>query len=277
MSDKFVTSPGLADTGPGEQRVSRLADRLAAVGPPPPSVAAFDAPTLPPRELPRQVRPAPIEPLSSRPLQHAAAFDVTSVAPAVTRRSRSIIGGAIDGFVSACSFVSYALVALALRLIMARVFFLDGQTKIDGPHLAYSFHGFAVSVILPMQVKAETLFTFMTQYVALPVPGAIAAYLVSYAEFVLPLMLVLGFGTRIAALGLLIMTAMIQVFVLPHALWTTPIYWAALLLVLLSLGPGKISFDHVIRWLSRRRRMFRPAPSNGSGRDALSVERRPAG
>ncbi len=71
-----------------------------------------------------------------------------------------------------------------------------------------------------MQVKAETLFTFLSQYAALPVPGAIAAYFVGYAEFVLPVMLVLGFGTRIAALGLLIMTAMIQVFVLPEALWT---------------------------------------------------------
>ena len=103
--------------------------------------------------------------------------------------------------------------ALALRLVMARVFFLDGQTRIDGPHLAYSFHGFDVSVILPMQVKAETLSTFLSHYAALPIPGAVAAYLVGYAEFLLPLMLVLGFGTRIAALGLMIMTAMIQVFV----------------------------------------------------------------
>ena len=159
----------------------------------------------------------------------------------------------VDSFVAACTFIPYALVALALRLVMARVFFLDGQTRVDGPHLAYSFHGFDVSVVLPMQVKAETLFTFLSQYAALPVPGAIAAYLVGYAEFVLPLMLVLGFGTRVAALGLLIMTAMIQLFVLPEALWTTHVYWAALLLVLLSRGPGEISLDHVIRWLSRRK------------------------
>ena len=255
MTDKFVTSPGIAETGRGGRAVSRLADRLATMAPASAAVAAFDAPTVPPppRELPRQVRSEPMAPLAPRPLQHAPAFDVAGAAPAVTRRSRSIVAGTIEGFVSACSLVPYALVALALRLVMARVFFLDGQTKIDGPHLAYGFHGFDVSVILPMQVKTETLFTFMTQYAALPLPGAIAAYLVGYAEFVLPLMLVLGFGTRIAALGLLIMTAMIQAFVLPQALWTTHIYWAALLLVLLSLGPGKLSLDHVIRWLSRRK------------------------
>jgi putative oxidoreductase len=255
MSDKFVTSPGIAETGNGERAVSRLADRLATMAPASPAVAAFDAPTVPPppRELPRQIRSEPMAPLAPRPPQHAPAFDIASAAPAVTRRSRSVVAGTIDGFVSACSLLPYALVALALRLLMARVFFLDGQTKIDGPHLAYGFHGFDVSVILPMQVKAETVFTFMTQYAALPVPGAIAAYLVGYAEFVLPLMLVLGFGTRIAALGLLIMTAMIQVFVMPQALWTTHIYWAALLLVLISLGPGKISLDHVIHWLSRRK------------------------
>jgi putative oxidoreductase len=259
MSDKFVTSPGLADAEPGQQGVSRLADRLATMAPALPAVAAFDAPTVPPppRELPRQVRSEPMAPLSLRPPQHAPTFDTrVAAAPGASvakRRRRSIIGGVIDGFVCACSFVPYALVALALRLVMARVFFLDGQTRIDGPHFAYSFHGFDVSVILPMQVKTETLFTFMTQYAALPVPGAIAAYLVGYAEFVLPLMLVLGFGTRIAALGLLIMTAMIQLFVMPQALWTTHIYWASLLLVLLSLGPGKISLDHAIRWLSRRK------------------------
>ncbi len=250
MSDKFVRSPGLAD-GPGEHAVSRLADRLAALAPAPPAVAAFDTPTMPPHEVPRQVRPQPIAPISPRPPQHAPAFDVA--APLVTRRSRSVVASAIDGFVSACSFVPYALVALALRIVMARVFFLDGQTRVEGPHLAYSFHGFGASVILPMQVKAETLFTFITQYAALPVPGAIAAYLVGYAEFSLPLMLVMGFGTRIAALGLLIMTAMIQVFVMPQALWTTHVYWALLLLVLLSLGPGKISLDHAIRWLSGRK------------------------
>jgi putative oxidoreductase len=247
MTDKFVPSPVLAYASPGERAVSRLADRLAAMAPASPAVATFDAPG----RFPQQIRVEPIAPLTPRVPQHAPAFDVAGMGPRVTRRSRSIVGAVVDSFISACSLIPYALVALGLRLVMARVFFLDGQTKVDGPHLVYGFHGFDVSVIVPMQVKAETLFTFLTQYAGLPVPGAIAAYLVGYAEFVLPLMLVLGFGTRVGALGLLIMTVMIQMFVLPQALWTTHVYWAALLLVLLSRGPGAISIDQVIRWLAR--------------------------
>jgi putative oxidoreductase len=65
-------------------------------------------------------------------------------------------------------------------------------------------------------------------------------------------MLVLGLGTRFAALGLLIMTATIQLFVMPEALWSAHIYWAAILLVLMSRGPGPISFDALIRYLARR-------------------------
>jgi putative oxidoreductase len=254
MTQKFVTSPALADVAPGEQAVTRLADRLAAMAPASAAVAAFDAPPPPSRgyaQAAPAARPVAAEPRVLRPPQHAPVFD--TVRPAPARKRRSIVVGVVDSFVSACTFIPYALVAIVLRLVMARVFFLDGQTRVDGPRLGTSFHGFDVSVVLPMHVKAETLFTFLSQYAALPVPGAIAAYLVGYAEFVLPVMLVLGFGTRIAALGLLIMTAMIQLFVLPEALWTTHVYWASLLLVLLSLGPGQLSVDHVMRWLSQRK------------------------
>ena len=173
------------------------------------------------------------------------------------RSRRSIVGMTVDSFVSACSFIPYALVALALRLVMARVFFLDGQTRIDGPRLPLDIQGFDLSVVLPMQVKAETFTAFLTQYPPLPVPPVLAAYLLSYAEFILPVMLVLGLGTRFAALGLLIMTALIQIYVLPEALWSVHIYWAAILMVLLSRGPGQISVDHIIRFFAQTLTMSR--------------------
>jgi putative oxidoreductase len=176
-------------------------------------------------------------------------------------RSRSVIGLTVDSFISACSFIPYALVALALRLIMARVFFLDGQTRIDGPRFTLNIQdyvnldfvrGFDLSMVLPMQVKAETFTAFAVQYPPLPVPPTLAAYLVSYAEFVLPLMLVIGFASRFAALGLLVMTALISIYVMPQALFSTHIYWAAILTVLVSLGAGQISVDHIIRTVARR-------------------------
>ena len=48
------------------------------------------------------------------------------------------------------------------------------------------------------------------------------------------------------------MTALIQIYVLPEALWSVHIYWAAMLLVLISRGPGQISIDHIIRLIARR-------------------------
>ena len=168
------------------------------------------------------------------------------------RRSRSIIGLTVDSFVSACSFIPYALVALALRLVMARLFFLDGQTRIEGPRVPINVLDFDFSVVLPLQVKVETFGAFLTQYAALPVSPVLGAYLLSYAEFILPIGLLLGFGTRFAALGMLIMTALIQIYVTPDALWSVHVYWAAILLVLLTRGPGQISVDAIIRFIARR-------------------------
>lgn len=168
------------------------------------------------------------------------------------QRRRSIVTRLVEGFIAVCSFIPYALVALALSLVIARVFFLDDQTRVDGVHVPIDVQGFDLSVVLPMQVKAETFAIFFTQYAALPLSPVLAAHLVSAAEFVLPVMLVLGLGTRFAALGLLIMTAMIQFYVLPEALWTTPVYWASLLMVLLALGAGRISHDALIRAVACR-------------------------
>jgi putative oxidoreductase len=168
------------------------------------------------------------------------------------RRSRSVTGLLVDGFVAACSLVPYAVVALALRLVMARVFFLDGQTRIDGPRLPLDVLDFNFSLVLPAQVRPETFTAFLTQYPPLPIPPVLAAYTVSYAEFVLPILLVLGFATRFAALSLLVMTALISLYVMPQALLSAHIYWAGMLLVLLSQGAGQISVDAVIRYVARR-------------------------
>jgi putative oxidoreductase len=167
------------------------------------------------------------------------------------RRSRSIVGLLVDGFVSVCSLVPFALVALALRLLMARVFFFDGQTRITGSLLSVDLYNFNFSMILPMQVKAETFNAFLTAYPPLMVPPAIAAYALTYAEFILPVLLVIGFATRFAALGLLIVTAM-QFYLMPSGLWTAQVYWAGILLVLLSRGAGQLSIDHIIRLIARR-------------------------
>ena len=124
--------------------------------------------------------------------------------------------------------IPYALLALPLRLAVATVFWNSAQT-----HLAN---------------WDTTLYMFETDY-ALPfLPPVPAVYMAVAIEVVTPILLVLGLLTRASALVLLGMTMVIEVFVYPEA-WPTHIQWAAMLLVLLARGPGRLSLD----WLVRRR------------------------
>lgn len=169
---------------------------------------------------------------------------MTEIAP----RPRSLI-------VSIIAAIPYALVAFGLRLIMARVFFLSGQAKIEGPRSVPIRPGIGdleFTVILPAEIKDATFRMFEAQYADLPVSPVVAAYLFTYAEFILPICLVLGFATRFSALVLLAMTALLQVYAMPGMLWAAHVYWAAILLVLITVGPGAISTDALIRAVYRR-------------------------
>jgi len=77
------------------------------------------------------------------------------------------------------------------------------------------------------------------------IPPEIAAYMSASIELSTPFLLILGLFTRPAALVLLGMTTVIEVFVYPQA-WPTHIQWAAMLLVLLCRGAGKLSLDELI-------------------------------
>jgi putative oxidoreductase len=169
---------------------------------------------------------------------------MTEIAP----RPRSLIASIIVA-------IPYALVALGLRLIMARVFFLSGQAKIEGPRsipIRPGIGDLEFTVILPAEIKDATFRMFEVQYADLPIAPVVAAYLFTYAEFVLPICLVLGFATRLSALALLGLTVLLQVYVMPGMLWVAHIYWAAILLVLITVGPGAISVDALIRTIYRR-------------------------
>ena len=68
-------------------------------------------------------------------------------------RSRSIIAGTVATLVALCAVIPYALVGLGLRFVMARVFFLSGQTRIEGPRIPINLNlrGFdELSIVLPM-------------------------------------------------------------------------------------------------------------------------------
>jgi putative oxidoreductase len=80
----------------------------------------------------------------------------------------------------------------------------------------------------------------------------VVAFAAATAEIVLPALLVLGLGTRFAALGLLVMTAVVQLTV-PSG-WPVHLTWAAMALGLMAGGPGRLSLDAAVA----RGRTLRP-------------------
>lgn len=125
--------------------------------------------------------------------------------------------------------VNHASLALIDRAAIAAIFFLSGRTKVDGL----------------LTVTEGTYTLFREEYRVPVVPPEIAAHLATYAEHLFPILLVLGLCTRLSALALLGMTAVIQIFVYPDA-WPTHLSWAGLLLYLAARGAGPISLDRVL-------------------------------
>lgn len=129
-------------------------------------------------------------------------------------------------------FLPAALPLLLVRIGIAAVFFQSGRTKVDGL----------------LTLKDSTYFLFSEEYQVPFLPSDVAAHMATYAEHLFPILLVLGFMTRLSALALLGMTLVIQVFVYPDA-WPTHLSWAALMLYLAGRGAGRLSLD---RWLGLR-------------------------
>ena len=122
--------------------------------------------------------------------------------------------------------VPYWVLAIPLRFAVATVFWNSAMTKL---------------------ANWETAISLFTEEYKVPLlPPEFAAYMAATIELTTPVLLVLGLATRPAALVLLGMTTVIEVFVYPQA-WPTHIQWAAMLLVLLCRGPGKLSLDHLLR------------------------------
>lgn len=129
-----------------------------------------------------------------------------------------------------------------LRIALALPFLRSGLTRWDGF----------------LQLSAGTQFLFEEQFklhifgslYGFPAPDSVA-FLVGCAEIVLPILLLAGFATRLVGLALLIMTGVIQL-VFPDGWVNFHLYWAALALAVMALGPGPLSLDHLIGRLFAR-------------------------
>jgi putative oxidoreductase len=123
------------------------------------------------------------------------------------------------------------VVDLIIRLYVAKVFWASGMTKIAS--------------------WDTTLALFENEYAVPFLPPEIAAYMGTAVELGLPVFLVLGLGTRVAALVLFVFNiiAVVSYPDLSEVGLRDHFHWGLLLLVPAFHGGGKLSVDH---WLAKR-------------------------
>ena len=158
----------------------------------------------------------------------------------------SMIGSGLPAWLAAANNVMARipedLIALLGRFSVAAVFWKSGQTKVEG--LAIDLVEGSVQLGWP-RLSDSAVDLFREEYRLPLLPPELGATLAALGEHILPVLILLGLGTRLAALGLLVMTAVIQLLVYPGA-YPTHGVWAAVLLYLMARGPGRVSLDHLI-------------------------------
>lgn len=120
-----------------------------------------------------------------------------------------------------------SIALLAARLWMAKIFFMSGLVKIKS--------------------WSSTVALFTDEYKVPIVPPEIAAYMATAAELSLPVLLVFGFMTPLAAFGLFVMTMVIELFIYPET--TDHYHWMLLLGIIFTHGSGKFGADY---WIFKR-------------------------
>ncbi|GLQ30023.1 DoxX family protein [Litoribrevibacter albus] len=117
---------------------------------------------------------------------------------------------------------------LALRLWLAKIFFMSGLTKFKS--------------------WESTLQLFEYEYNVPVIPFDIAAYLATAAELVIPVCLVVGLLTRLNAVALFALNyvAMISYPDISIAGEKDHIMWGIAILAIFLFGPGKAALDHFI-------------------------------
>ncbi len=125
--------------------------------------------------------------------------------------------------------IPQSFLSLVARIAVANVFWTSGQTKVDGF----------------LHISDSTFYLFAEEYKVPLLPPDVAAYMSTIAEHVFPVLLIVGLASRLSALALLGMTAVIQLFVYPSG-WPEHILWATALLIIIARGPGSLSLDHLL-------------------------------
>lgn len=118
---------------------------------------------------------------------------------------------------------------LVSRIYVAKVFFLSGLTKIND--------------------WGTTVALFTDEYKVPFLSPSAAAFLGTAGELVLPVLLVLGFCGRFAALGLFVVNfvAVIALTDIPPAAMQQHVFWGWILACIAIVGTGQWAVDCVIK------------------------------
>jgi putative oxidoreductase len=141
--------------------------------------------------------------------------------------------------------VPHSFIAFLGRFSLAAVFWQSGQTKVEGFAIDLVHGQFQLGI---PHLSSSAVDLFRDEYALPLLSPEFAAVMAATAEHGLSVLLLIGLGTRYAALGLLGMTLVIEIFVYPNAY---PVHgtWATILLYLIARGAGTLSVDH---WLFKR-------------------------
>ena len=131
--------------------------------------------------------------------------------------------------------IPVSLLALMMRIALAAIFIKSGMTNLANFDLTISL--------------------FQDEYMVPLLPPALAAVLATVTELGCSGFILAGLATRFAALPLLGLTFVIEVFVYPEN-WVEHLTWASMLLFLVAQGGGKLSLDRVILRSYERYRDF---------------------
>ncbi|MEL6922130.1 MAG: DoxX family protein [Pseudomonadota bacterium] len=158
--------------------------------------------------------------------------------PDTTPEHRGLLGQAADII---RRIAQPDLTQLALRIALAVPFYKSGILKWDG--------FLQPSAITPLLFENEFALRLPGGPYPFPFPAQ-SALAAGVVEVVLPILLVLGLATRFSALGLLVMTAVIQLTI-PTG-WAVHLTWAAMALAVMAWGPGRLSGDHAVGRITGR-------------------------
>jgi putative oxidoreductase len=144
----------------------------------------------------------------------------------------SFFANILMGDCKASKTILQPILNFGFRFYVAYVFFKSGLTKVDDQFL----------------VTQSTKDLFEYEFSVPLLSSDVAAYLASYAELILPILLVLGLLSRPAAFALFILNA-VAAYALAQTDFASAvghwqhIVWGVMLAVIFAYGPSKLSID----------------------------------